>query len=341
MVNLKKGFILQFHITERCNLRCKHCYQNDKYLNEELTISKKKNIIDMFGKAMEKWGLDGIINFTGGEPILKKDELLELIRYSKKNYPDISIGILSNGTLVDAQLAKELKDSGVEDVQVSLDGCNDETHDFIRGKGNFRKSLSGIKNIVDAGLLGEIMFTLNRANYKEVEEVIDLALKLKAKRIGIERMVPIGRGNKELPNSVLTPNELREIYLKIGKKKKEMDGKIVVATNRPLWCLIGDEMGDKDNFIGACAAGLSTITVLPNGDVMPCRRMDLVIGNLRDQTFFDIWYSSDVLWKLREREKNLEGCKDCENLNVCGGCRAVALGVTGNYLAKDTQCWKK
>ena len=116
--------------------------------------------------------------------------------------------------------------------------------------------------------------------------------------------------------------------------------KVVHQEGDVLRCLVGQEL-ESDDFVGSCAAGLSTLTVMPNGDVMPCRRMNVVIGNLREKSLFDIWYSSEMLWKLREREKNLKICGKCKNLNVCGGCRAVAFGVTGDYFAKDPQCWKK
>lgn len=79
---------------------------------------------------------------------------------------------------------------------------------------------------------------------------------------------------------------------------------------------------------------------MPNGDVMPCRRMNLVIGNLKKENLFDIWYSSEILWKLRDRKEYLNGCGACENLDICAGCRAVAYGITGDYFAKDPQCWK-
>jgi len=340
MVNLKSGFILQFHLTEKCNLRCKHCYQEDKYIKGELDIEGKKRIIDMFGKAIDVWGVHGIINFTGGEPTLKKEELIQLIKYTKKKYLDITIGILSNGTLIDKKLASSLKKAGVNDIQVSLDGATEKCHDFIRGEGNFKKAIAGIKNVVSVGLLGEIMFTLHGLNAEEVPGIINLASQLGAKRLGIERLVPIGRGKEEIPNSVLDPKRLHDIYLDIGKKKQELKNKLVIATNRPLWCLIGKELHSNE-FKGSCAAGFSTLTVMPNGDVMPCRRMNMVIGNLKEKNLFDVWYSSDILWKLRERKQNFIGCGKCENLNLCGGCRAVAYGMTGNYLAKDPQCWKK
>jgi len=163
-------------------------------------------------------------------------------------------------------------------IYISLDGADEKTHDLIRGEGSFKKALEGIKNIVEVGLLGEIMFTLNRLNINEVPKIIDLAVKLGARRIGIERIVPIWRG-KGMKDSVLTQEELHKTYLYIAKKKQELKDKIIIATNRPLWCLIGKELQCGD-FSGSCAAGFSTLTVLPNGDVMPCRRMNLVIGNV-------------------------------------------------------------
>jgi len=335
------AFTIQWHLTERCNLRCIHCYQNERFVKQELTFAQSKKIIDEILKALKIWKRRGRINFTGGEPLIKEKLLFRLIKYVKQKDPKISIGILTNGTLLTNSMVKKLKKAGVAFVQVSLDGATEKVNDSIRGPGSFNKAIEGIKRLVKAKFTTAIMFTLHKKNMGEIPRLIDLAIDLGVTRLGVERVVPTGRG-KSLEKEMLTPEELHQIFLYLAKRRQEIKKKgqkLDIWTYRPLWCLLRKEI--KDSQIGGgCSAGLNGLTIMPNGDVMPCRRLNLVIGNLLKDNLFELWYSSPILWDLRERTKIIK-CGKCPHLPNCGGCRAVAYAVTGNYLEKDPQCWKK
>mgnify|MGYP001341997068 CR=1 FL=1 len=115
---------------------------------------------------------------------------------------------------------------------------------------------------------------------------------------------------------------------------------------RTLWALLDPERTSKPDVPleidigGMCSIGTDSLTVMPDGTVLPCRRLPIAIGNLQRDSLFKIWYTSDLLWKLRDKN-NLQGkCNDCELIPRCGGCRAIAHAMTGNYLAEDPQCWK-
>ena len=89
-----------------------------------------------------------------------------------------------------------------------------------------------------------------------------------------------------------------------------------------------------------CPVGINSVSVLPNGDVLPCRRMSLVVGNLNNESFYKIWYGSKILWDLRHSE-NLKGkCGVCQDRDRCGGCRAIAYAMTGDYMESDPYCWR-
>ena len=334
-------FTIQWHLTERCNLRCVHCYQDELFSKKELTFDQSKKIIDSILKALKIWKRKGRINFTGGEPLFKKKLLFQLINYVKKKDPQISIGLLTNGTFLTDSVVKKLKKAGVSFVQVSLDGATEKGNDLIRGKGSFKKAVEGIKRLVRANFTSAIMFTLHKKNVHEIPGIVDLALNLGVTRMGVERIVPTGRG-KNLRKEMLIPEELHQVFLYLAKRRLEIRKKrlkLDIWTYRPLWYLLRKEV--KDSQIGGgCSAGLNGLTIMPNGDVMPCRRLNLIIGNLLKDNLFEIWYSSPILWDLRDRTK-IRKCGKCPNLHNCSGCRAVAYAVTGDYLEKDPQCWKK
>ena len=107
-----------------------------------------------------------------------------------------------------------------------------------------------------------------------------------------------------------------------------------IRTSRPLWCLIDPEMG------GFCPAGLSCLAILHDGTVLPCRRLEIPIGNIVRDGLYRIWYTSDVLWRLRDKKGLAKGCNGCQWLSNCGGCRAIAHALTGDFMGSDPQCWK-
>ncbi len=115
-------FTLQWHITERCNLQCKHCYQNENYIEEEMGFKKKIELIDKFVYFCSKIGKKPRISFTGGEPFAIKDELYSLLDYCNKKYPSIKKSVLTNGTLIKEEDISLLKNFNLDYIQISLDG---------------------------------------------------------------------------------------------------------------------------------------------------------------------------------------------------------------------------
>lgn len=339
----EKDFTLQWHILERCNLRCKHCYQNPNYIKEEMNIGEKKRVVDDFVKFCSKIERTPKIAFTGGEPFLIKKDLYEIIEYCQKNYPNLKTCILSNGTLITEEDTKILKKLNVEFVQISLDGGTKSTHEFIRGKGVFDKSINAIKLLKNSEIKVAVMFVFHQGNYKEVSELIDLCDKLSVDHLGITELVPIGRG-KEIGDLVISPAETKELFIKIAQKQLDIvraKRKLRIDMKRPLWVLIKDKFPEISDMIGGgCAAGFSGLALLPNGDIMACRRMNKVISTIKKENFFEIWYSNEDLWKIRERD-NLGECSKCKYNEMCSGCKAISLSVYGNYEKKDIHCWYK
>ncbi len=342
-------FGFQWHITDRCNLRCTHCYQEDFSGSNELDFAGLKQIADEIIKTLAKWNKKGDIAITGGEPLVKK-ETLPLVDYLNSADEVFSIDILTNGTLIDKDFIEQIRNfQKIRCVQISLDGAFSETNDRIRGKGSFEKALAGIRLLRSHDIGVNVMFTLQRQNMKDIPLIIDLANAEEVSNLTIERMVPTGTG-KTLKNQLLSPKEIREVFEYISERAQQQineKGSTLISRSRPLWvlCNRNQDSSNSDSsteviFGGICSIGLDGLCIMPDGTVLACRRLPIPIGNLQRDSIEKIWSTSDLLWQIRDKN-NLQGkCLSCKLIPQCSGCRAMAYAVTGDYLAEDPQCWK-
>jgi radical SAM protein with 4Fe4S-binding SPASM domain len=277
-------------------------------------------------------------HFTGGEPLLRKD-LFPILDYARQS--GFSISLMSNGTLIDGDMAQRIREAQVNDVQISLDGL-EPTHDSLRGKGSFQRTLKGIGNLVSQGVEANINLTVSRLNMNETGDLVQLAGELGVSAIAFSRLVPTGRG-KSLVGEALTRREVAEFYGELRMYKD--NGKVAVTSRDPLAAIADMEVDipQTEMPIGGCAAGIFGITITADGTIMPCRRMDLPIGNIKEVSFRELWAGSPVLWSLRRREDYHGGCQACRYWAVCRGCRAIALAYARaegkeDYLGPDPQC---
>ena len=334
-LNYETEFYFQWHITESCNLRCKHCY-HEKYSYIGLNIDQLLKIGGHLCDAVNKWGKIGSFSITGGEPFLRKDVVFRLLDLLENREEIGHVDILTNGTLIDEEIIELLlKYKKLRRVQLSLEGLKD-TNDKIRGLGSYDTIIQKISKLNQSGLTTCVMMTLGKHNK---DEVIPLAKKLG--EIGVEafvidRFIPEGQSD-QLKNWVLTSSETRNVYEKCYEFFQKTTSPRMLLY-RTLFCLLNPE----DEHIGAmCSVGNNALTIMPNGDVLPCRRLPIVLGNLLETTVYDIWYTHPLLWEIRNPD-NLKGkCKGCEFIPACRGCRAFAYAMTGDYLQADPHCWKE
>lgn len=335
-------FFVQFHLTERCNLACRHCYQSGPVseMNHEEVCGAIANV----KAAIEGWAKDYAmevspsLHFTGGEPLLR-DDLFPILHYACRS--GFSTSLMSNGTLIDPVTARQLRGAQAKDVQVSLDGL-EATHDKLRGRGSYERALAGIRNLAREGLAVHLNVTVSRLNMNETKELVNLAEEIGAGSIAFSRLVPSGRG-KKLARHALTAQEVEVFYS--GLRQHGNNTRVAVTSRDPL-AAIADLDGDIPQTelpMGGCAAGMFGVTIMADGTVMPCRRMDLSIGNIKESSFRDLWADSPILWQLRTRKDYHGGCEACRYWPACRGCRAIALAFARakgieDYLGPDPQC---
>ena len=346
----KAEFGFQWHITDRCNLRCTHCYQESYSAASELGLDDLKWIADEIIGTLSKWNKRGDIAITGGEPLLKR-EIFPLMHYLELASEVSSLDILSNGTLINESIVERIKGlTKLRCVQISLDGAFPESNDAIRGEGTFQRALESIRLLRNSEISVNIMFTLQRMNLGDVPSLIDLAIAEGISTLTIERFIPIGSGTR-IGGELLSPEEIKNVFDYVSKRATQEinnGGLTSISRSRPLWVMCNRNMSsietdiaskDIDDVGSICSIGLDGLCILPDATVLPCRRLHNPIGNLRNDSLLKIWHRSDLLWQIADK-CNLKGkCNSCELITRCSGCRAMAYSYTGDYLAEDPQCW--
>lgn len=334
------GLLLQWHITERCNLRCSHCYQ-ESYAGEELGFRELIRILDQFKDLLDLWQTDsarpvrGHITVTGGEPFLRRDfpELLGILADHRNRF---GFAVLTNGSFIDASTARRLRELAPEFVQVSIEGSR-ESHDRIRGQGEFDRAVKAIESLVRERVRTFISFTAHRGNFREFCEVAGLGQSLRVARVWADRLIPNGSG-AGLTEQILTQEETREFFEIMHKARTDAArrwfGRTEIAMHRALEFLLAG--GNPYH----CTAGDTLITVMSNGDVYPCRRMPVRVGNLLETSLAKLYYESDFLRSLRDRSRRSEGCEGCCYVGLCrGGLKCLSYAVTNDPFKADPGCW--
>ncbi len=321
---------MQWHLSENCNLRCLHCYQ-ENHKPVQLEYEKLVIIYKQFKELLEKKKMKGHINITGGEPLCNP-YLFKILDLIKEDSDLISFSILTNGTLINEKIAQRLKSYNPEYVQVSLEGGR-RTNDYIRGKGTYKKIATGIINLKKANIFTSISFTATSLNYKEFPKVVRYARRYDVNNVWSDRFIPLGDSDKTLALNYEQTREYLEIMNKERNKlKKGKNNNTTISMYRAL------QFQMTNDFAYGCTAGDTLLTVMENGDLVPCRRMPIAIGNLFNRTMYDLYMKSGILKKLREK-KIPDECMDCEHSEVChGGLKCLTYAMYKDLNHKDYGC---
>ena len=324
----KSKYVLQWHITHLCNLRCKHCYQEE--YNNHMPKEDFYNYLDKFCDYIKEKNVYPQINLTGGEPLLHPNFFEFATEIRKRN---IRLGILTNGTMINEEVAKKISELNPVMVQVSLDGIK-ETHDDIRGNGNFDKALIGVDNLKKFGVKVLVSFTAQKCNYKDYPELVKVCKKHKVDKIWWDRIVTYSKEDTETKAlSTCEFKELIEITNRLRKKHNIFSKSFNVSNERALQFIGSDDCGY------VCGAGGNLIIFLADGSVMPCRRIPFVIGNIKEDTLENIINHSSLMKELKNFYAPIE-CYSCKNLLKCkGGSKCVTYAQIGNLYQKDVNCF--
>jgi radical SAM protein with 4Fe4S-binding SPASM domain len=350
MARLELG--VQWHITTNCNHRCQHCYMFDPATwpaerDNTLSLDGLMRILDRIEEFERDWDADlGDFGVTGGDPLLRPDweEFLgELKRRGKR------VMVKGNPeTLTEGNIAS-LVDLGVRYFQMSLDGL-ESAHDQFRGDpGTFRRTVTKLAALKEAGIACNIMFTLYPTNAHELVPLVRfVATQTEAASFSFD--VGVFVGNAVTLSRNFIPAQLRRIFADYAAEKQRLrdaGNPIHLTENSPLYHLTRFENGEfypcvcRDmSCISGCVIGRSAIAVLSDGTVLGCRRMpSLRVGKLPEQSLAEIFLGSEALKRYRRRGSYV-GCGDCDFYQYCRGCPANVHSLTGDPFGRNPFCFR-
>ncbi len=337
---------IAWEVTRRCNLRCIHCRSSSELSSKghpDLPFTDALRIIDDISGYAKP-----VVVLSGGEPLLRED-LFDIASYGTEK--GLRMCLATNGSLVDDYVCQMIKKSGIRMVSLSLDGSTEKVHDDFR---NQKGAFKGIINAAELFRRNNIEFLINssftKRNQEEIPKIYRLAKELGATAWYMFMIVPTGRA-EEIMNELISKEDYEEIldwHYHMEKEEKDM---LVRPTCAPHYYRIVLQNAKKEGThferrslkfstggSKGCIAGQLICLINVDGDVLPCSYFPMSAGNILKQSFKEIWENSELFKNLRDF-KTYEGkCGNCEFLNVCGGCRARAHAVSGNYLGEEPFC---
>jgi radical SAM protein with 4Fe4S-binding SPASM domain len=338
-------FILPWRCTQACTSSCLHCgFAATPSAPDAIGTEEAKHVVDEiydFGATY--------LGLAGGEPLLRKD-LPEIIGYAKKT--GLNVSLITNGWFLDDKIYDNLVKHEAR-VSLSVDGT-EKVNDVIRGKGAYAKAVEAMEKTYKAGLLDCLVTTLANVDHnltnvtsQEIEHIIKLAEEYGARWVVIHGFVPFNKTKEHLAKAP-SPQQYEKIWNQIYDLRKKYKGKPEVNVYCPFFARIAKQRGmpffdDWFNnfFLGKCSIAGKYMSVIENGDVIPCSFNDrYLLGNVEDKTLKQIWaeLQQSNLTKLRDRSSLKGKCGVCEYREICGGCRTRAEIYTGDLFASDPAC---
>jgi pseudo-rSAM protein/SPASM domain protein len=348
--------VVVWNTTKQCNLYCSHCYAGAESVAApgELTTEEGKDLLD----DLAEYGAP-VVLFSGGEPLVRED-LAELVSYADDQ--GIRPVLSTNGTLLNRERARELRDAGLKYAGVSVDGLPERNDEFRGQEGAFEAALNGIHACQDVGLKTGLRYTITEMNAPDLEGVVDLLSDEGVDRFCFYHLDYGGRG-ADISDVDLTPEKRREAVRRLCDMTREYHEKgeeietLLVGNYADAGFLVEyarEELGEAQadriyRYLrrnGGDPAGERVADVDYQGNVHLTQFWQgYSLGNVRDRSFGAIWEdeSNPLLARLRERSEHLKGrCSDCQYQEICrGGSRLRALAVHDDPFAPDPQCYLK
>lgn len=336
--------LLFWETTVGCNLRCAHCRASalPGRAPEEMDREQAFGFIDDVAAFAKP-----ILVLSGGEPLYRPD-ILDLAQHATSR--GLHVALATNGTLVDHKMACAIQQAGVKRVSISIDGISGAMHDGFRGvPGAFEAALDGARFLRKAGVPVQFNTTVTRHNIDTLPQIVALAEREGAVALHLFLLVPVGCGLEVAQTEQISSEEYEQVLNWFYDVSKQTTMELR-ATCAPHYYRIirqrareeGRKVTPKTHGMAAmtkgCLAGSAVCFVSYKGDVYPCGYFPVSAGNVLKTPIEEIWNASPLFQQLRDSD-HLEGkCGCCEFRNVCGGCRARAYGMTGNYLGEEPFC---
>jgi len=337
---------IAWETTRRCNLHCIHCRSSSEQEvkgHPDFSTEEAFRIIDDISGYAKP-----VIVLSGGEPLIRKD-IFDIARYGADK--GLRMCLATNGTLVTDEICDKIKTSGIRIVSLSLDGSTESVHDDFRNqKGAFDGTIMAARLFKKHGIEFIVNSSFTRRNQEEIPKVYKLAKDLGATAWYMFMIVPTGRG-EEIMNELISKEDYEEIldwHYQMEKDEKDM---LVRPTCAPHYYRVVLQKSKQEGVkyerrslkfstggSKGCIAGQLICLIDVDGNVLPCSYFPKPAGNIKEQSFKDIWENSYLFKELRNFKKYKGKCGSCEFIAVCGGCRARAYAMSGDYLEEEPFC---
>lgn len=345
--------IVVWNITRRCNLRCIHCYSDSEAREYpgELTAEQCHGVVE----DLAQYGVPGVL-LSGGEPLVHP-RFFEIATHAREK--GMRVTLSTNGTMIDRDVAKRLKELNFAYVGISLDGIG-ETHDYFRGRaGTFDKAVAAFRNCKAVGQKVGLRLTLSRSTIGDLEGILNFIEQEGIDRVCFYHLVYSGRGSHlvEVPHES-TRRAVGMIMDRAAKWAAEGSNREVLTVDQPadgahIYLRLLKEDPEKAekmrellewNGGGTNSSGTGIGNIDTQGNVHPDQFwQSLTLGNVKERPFSEIWQGRDnpLLQALRNRREHLKGrCGGCRFLNMCGGgFRVRAVQVHNDIWAPDPACY--
>ncbi|MCG8479769.1 MAG: radical SAM protein, partial [Spirochaetales bacterium] len=341
--------------TAGCNLRCVHCRRldvADRLTPLDLSTAEAEAMIDQLREIGRP-----VLILSGGEALMRPD-IYHLADYARAQ--EVPVALATNGTLVDGTAARRIAESGIRRVAISFDGADADTHDRFRGAaGSFSAALEGAAALRARGVDVQVNTTVAKHNSDQLDAMIRLVNEIGAVGLHLFLLVPVGCGaviaddqmisaeeyeatlNWLYDTQLASPDlELRATCAPHYQRVVRMRGAAEGASKAGPVGTLGSARGatHRRGSATGCLAGTAVAFVSHEGRVFPCGYFPVAAGSIRRESFASIWNDSALFARLRNPESVGGKCGACAFRYACGGCRARAYGVTGDYLAEEPYC---
>jgi radical SAM protein len=331
-----------WEVTQACDLACVHCRASAQPQRnpEELTTDEGRQLLE----EVKRFG-NPLMVFTGGDP-LKRPDLHDLVRHS------VSLGLRTNVTpsatpLLTADAIDQFKSCGISRMAISLDGPDAPTHDSFRQvDGTYDCAIFALRHARDIGLDTQVQTTVTRRNLTKLGQIAEIVAEAQSKMWSLFFLVTTGRALEE---DDLTSEEYEKVFEFLYEISKVAPFEVKTTEGlhyrRYIAQRLKAEHGGRGGINGrllwrttAVSDGRGFVFVSHTGEIYPSGFLPVSGGNVRRDSLVDVYQNSSLFRILREPSAKVGKCSYCEYSKICGGSRARAYALTGNYLEADPRC---
>lgn len=331
-------------VTKRCNLSCKYCYARREGCNGD--IMNTPQILGIIGDIKNSGNTFLII--SGGEPLIRED-IFSILDFSVLPSDSIidtlpfPVSLITNATLITPDLAEKLSSYPSLQVRVSLDGHAAEYHDPVRGEGSFRKTMTGIKNLLKAGMRKQMSLcsTVSSLNVKVMGETVKKAVGMGIGSLVVTPVARQGEGAAMWEDLKISPDDLKNMFDELHELEEKYSGRIHISGSMKSSLL--KSLQEASNFI-KCPVG-QRVAIDASGGVYPCSLMmfpEFLCGNVLREPLKKI-LACEKMKSFKDcalqRAEKIPQCACCRWKEICaGGCMARAYGESGDLFSTDPDC---